>query len=138
MTTRRTRIASYGLLWRESRLLLCRISAELPRWQGQWTLPGGGIDFGEHPADAMVREVLEETGFRVEPLGVRGVSSLHDPSGPSPFHGIRVIYDTRIAGGELRFETSGTSDRAEWFTPEDIARLPRVELVDEALAMALN
>ena len=32
-----------------------------------WTLPGGGIDFGEHPADAVVREVHEETGLRLRP-----------------------------------------------------------------------
>ena len=41
----------------------------LARWTGprgpEWTLPGGGLDFGEDPADAAVREVREETGYAV-------------------------------------------------------------------------
>lgn len=34
-----------------------------------WTLPGGGIDKGESPEDAAMREVYEETGFKVHSLG---------------------------------------------------------------------
>ncbi len=67
-----TRVAAYGLVVKEARLLLCRISARLPLDAGQWTLPGGGIDFGEAPADAMVCEVEEESGLLVCPLGLVG------------------------------------------------------------------
>ena len=31
-----------------------------------WGIPGGGIDYGEQPDDAVVRELLEETGLRIE------------------------------------------------------------------------
>lgn len=31
-----------------------------------WGLPGGGMDYGEQPADAVVREMFEETGITVE------------------------------------------------------------------------
>ena len=37
------------------------------RW---WELPGGGVEDGEAEVDALVREVLEETGLRVEPAAV--------------------------------------------------------------------
>lgn len=40
---------------------------------GLWGIPGGGIDPGEEPADAIVREVWEETGVRVIPERVVGV-----------------------------------------------------------------
>ena len=76
MTPRQvTRVSAYGLILLESRILLCRISNHLPLDAGFWTLPGGGIDFGEDPADAMVREVHEETGLIVRPLAIAGIDS---------------------------------------------------------------
>jgi 8-oxo-dGTP diphosphatase len=41
----------------------------------QWSLPGGGIDPGEEPADAVVREIWEETGIKVRPERVLSVQS---------------------------------------------------------------
>ncbi|HEX9921728.1 MAG TPA: NUDIX hydrolase N-terminal domain-containing protein, partial [Anaerolineae bacterium] len=38
-----------------------------------WAMPGGGMDVGETPAEGVVREALEETGLRVEPLTLVGV-----------------------------------------------------------------
>ena len=40
---------------------------------GQWAVIGGMVDPGEEPADAVVREVFEETGVRVEPERLTGV-----------------------------------------------------------------
>ena len=60
---RRTRIGSYSLcLDDEGRILLARLSA-LEVDVGAWTMPGGGIEFGEHPDAAAVRELEEETGL---------------------------------------------------------------------------
>jgi len=42
---------------------------------GRWELPGGAFDPGEHPAQALVREVYEETGVVVRPRGVAGIFS---------------------------------------------------------------
>ncbi len=46
-------------------ILLARIAPSISENE-QWTLPGGGIDFGEHPDAAVVREVHEETGLSCE------------------------------------------------------------------------
>ena len=58
-----------------SRLLLCRLSdiTERPGW---WTLPGGGIDFGEHPEAGALRELHEETGLIGRIVELLAVDSL--------------------------------------------------------------
>ena len=62
-TRRRTRIAAYGLCRdADRRVLLCRIVERIAPG-GIWTLPGGGLDFGESPARAVLRELTEETGL---------------------------------------------------------------------------
>jgi ADP-ribose pyrophosphatase YjhB (NUDIX family) len=134
MKKQRTRIAAYGLICDADRLLLCRLSSQLPRWQGQWTLPGGGIEFGEHPENAMVREVMEETGLRVDPGSLVTINSILDESGEAAFHGVQIIYNARYLGGELRHELQGTTDRCQWCTRQEIDAL---ELVDIA-AIGVN
>ena len=62
----RRRIAAYGLCRDDDgRVLLVRATGG-PASAGQWLLPGGGVRHGEHPQDAVVREIEEETGLRVK------------------------------------------------------------------------
>jgi ADP-ribose pyrophosphatase YjhB (NUDIX family) len=75
------RVAAYNVcLDGEGRLLLCRLSA-ITEAPGAWTLPGGGIDFGEHPEAGAIRELREETGLigRIDKL--LAVDSMHRPAG---------------------------------------------------------
>jgi len=64
--TGNTRVSAYGLLRRDDQMLLCRLSERVGMNPGCWTLPGGGLDFGEDPEDAVVREFKEETGLLVK------------------------------------------------------------------------
>ena len=131
-----TRVSAYGLILQDGRILLCRISDHLPLDAGLWTLPGGGIDFGEDPADAMVREVREETGLIVCPLEIAGIDSFFVKEEDRAFHGIRIIYRTEIAGGTLQHEVDGTTDLCAWWSHEEAQQLPLVSLVATGLEMA--
>ena len=128
MKLQRTRVSAYGLVTDADRILLCRVAKVLPRWQGQWTLPGGGSNFSEAPQDAMVREVEEETGLIVAPTTVATVHSFYEEGQHEDFHGIWVIYYTQLLGGALRDEVMGTTDRCQWWPQTDLKTIELVNL----------
>lgn len=129
-----TRISAYGLLLEANEILLCRLSKGTAG-AGMWTLPGGGIDFGEHPEAAMVREVEEETGLSVTSTGIAGLSSFRQDTPDRAFHGVRVIYHAVVVGGELRNEIVGSTDMCQWHPLDSLDQIEVVELVEAALPM---
>lgn len=119
------RVGAYGICRdADGRVLLAR-NSDLSEFPGQWTLPGGGVEQGEHPDDAVVREFAEETGLSVRIDTLRTVTAdvLRLPAGPLE-HTDRLVYDVSIVGGDLTAEIGGTTDRVEWISPQDLAGLP--------------
>jgi 8-oxo-dGTP diphosphatase len=57
----RLRAGAYAILRSGSSILMTHQSTPMPEFQ----LPGGGIDPGESPVQALHREVIEETGWRI-------------------------------------------------------------------------
>lgn len=134
-----TRLAAYALIVDDQERVLLALwnETDVP----QWTMPGGGVELDETPAQGAVRELQEETGYDVELLQVLGVDTYLvaaedrlDPPG-RPMKSVRVIYDARIVGGELRHEVNGTTDEARWVPLDEVPALPRVSLVDASLAL---
>jgi len=100
-----------------------------------WTLPGGGLEFGEDPQAAMIREVEEETGLIVTSRGLAGIDSFNDDSPERSFHGVRIIYHAERVGGELRNEVAGSTDMCQWHRLKDLANLGVVDLVTVAMPL---
>ncbi|MFZ4843131.1 NUDIX hydrolase [Mycetocola saprophilus] len=133
------RVAAYGIITDGSQILLAHWNE---RGHSGWTLPGGGIDPGEDPADAVIREIFEETGFHAEVTGLIGIDSLvtptHrrlDPTKRVPLHNLRIVYRAKITGGELRYEENGSTDWAAWHELAEVENLGTVSLVPAALAL---
>jgi ADP-ribose pyrophosphatase YjhB (NUDIX family) len=139
------RVAAYALcVDADDRLLLCRLSArtQAPGW---WTLPGGGVEFGEHPEMTVQRELTEETGLSGEVVELLGVDSAtgvvradagdHD-AGDYDLHRIRLLYRVRITGGTLRAEAAGSTDDARWFRASEAELAPLVPVGELGLRYA--
>ncbi|MEU0570056.1 NUDIX hydrolase [Nonomuraea sp. NPDC005983] len=135
---RRRRVAAYGMCVRDGQVLLARVTSP-DGGERLWTMPGGGLEHGEDPLDAMTREVEEETGYQVEAERLLGIDSrrrsLREPGARIDFHALRVVYAVRIVGGDLRHEVGGTTDQAAWFDLDEVSSLSRVDLVDAALEL---
>lgn len=99
-------------------VLVCRGQEPL---KGQWSLPGGALEIGETLQQGVAREVLEETGLVVEPVGIVEVLDriTHDPeSGKVRYHYVLIDFVCRVTGGALL----GGSDAedARWVEREDL------------------
>ena len=142
----RTRLGGYALCTDdEGRVLLARLSV-IEVDVGAWTLPGGGIEFGEHPDHAVVRELEEETGLVGEIESVAGVFShvyrASRAAGGADLHFLGILYHVRLVGGDLRDEVGGTTDAARWFSRAELDDVRLVEIarfgVDLAFARATD
>ncbi|MFK4100198.1 NUDIX hydrolase [Streptomyces sp. NPDC019531] len=132
------RVAAYAICVRDGQLLLARWIGDDGR--PEWTLPGGGMEHGEDPYDTVLREVEEETGYRIEGTGLLGVCTrrhtLRRRFGRRvDHHGVGLVYAAEVTGGELRFEVGGSTDMAQWHDLDAVPALNRVPLVDEGLRL---
>lgn len=133
-----TRPAAYGVIVRDGAVLLAY-------WKENgkegWTLPGGGLDLGEHPADGCRREILEETGYHAEVGPMLGTDVGYWPGearmggSDRPLEALRLVYEARVTGGELTHEMDGSTTHAAWIPLEEVPALNRVPLVDVGLRL---
>ena len=77
-------------------LLIKRNRSPFKNW---WALPGGFVEYGEKVEDAVIREVLEETGLKVEIKNLFGVYS--DPERDPRGHIVSIVYLMKVIGGKL-------------------------------------
>ena len=127
---RRTRFGVYGLAIRRHHILLARISELVPGGVGKWTLPGGGMDWGETPEETLRREMVEETGL-IPTIGpIFDIHSVDAVDGSMRWHLFRAVYRVEVGTQEPRVtEVGGSVDLAAWHDLDRVHALPLVRLV---------
>ncbi len=136
------RIAAYAVVRSVRGVLMTQLS-ERTNAAGLWTLPGGGLDHGEEPHDAVVREVHEETGQRVAAVRLLTVLTRHwvgrAPSGRvENFHAVRLFHTAACAEptDPVVLDVGGSTSDARWVPEPELASLPLARSVPDALAVA--
>lgn len=137
MTEHRTRVAAYVLCVRDGAVLLSLLNDRTGS-PGSWTLPGGGMEFGETPVEAARREVEEETGYIVEvgpQLFIETKSYEVGEHGDHAWQSVRIVHTATVVGGELRHEVAGgTTDEARWISISELTNHPLVGLAQHAVS----
>jgi 8-oxo-dGTP pyrophosphatase MutT (NUDIX family) len=107
------RIGVYGLAVVEDAVLLTRVAPGYPGG-GRWTLPGGGLERGEAPDEALQREIHEETGLAVAAAEVLDLFSetVTTVTGQT-VHSLQLVYGVTLHGTPRR-ETDGSTDDVAW------------------------
>ena len=108
---------------------------------GVWVAPGGAVDPDERPADAVVREVREETGLRVEPTALRGVFGgpefrVRYANGDETAY-VMAVYECRRLDCELQADGVETLD-VRWVEPEELEGLALPSWVRVVLSETLR
>jgi len=90
-----------AILLRRDRILMAQRGKE--PLKGWWSLPGGALETGESLAEAVRREVREETGLEIRPIGVLEIFEriMRDAGGRPEYHYVLIDYVCRITGGTL-------------------------------------
>src|SRR5580692_11418872 len=120
----------------QGRLLLIKRGHE--PGAGLWSIPGGRIEPGETDAEALVREMREETGLAVQAGPLLGTVRRPVPGGPAAAGGqdSSAVLDIRdyaatVTGGTLR--PGDDAAEARWVAVSELASLPITEGLVEAL-----
>jgi ADP-ribose pyrophosphatase YjhB (NUDIX family) len=106
----------------EGRVLLARRAGEV--FHGYWDLPGGFLDEGEHPLDALRRELREETGLDVEPADFLGIWIDRYGDDEDANATLNLYWTARVLRGEP--EAADDVSELAWFRADELP--PRSEL----------
>jgi ADP-ribose pyrophosphatase YjhB (NUDIX family) len=110
------KVAAAVLVEQDGRVLLARRGNE--PFRGLWTLPAGFINGGEDPAEAAVRECLEETGLSVRVTRVLDIISGREHPRGADFI---IVYQAEVISGDLKADDD--ADAVEWFARNQLPPL---------------
>jgi len=121
---------------RDQRILVVR-RARAPAL-GVYTLPGGVVELGETLAEAVIREVREETGLAIAPVALAGFREtvVRDAEDRVERHFVILCFAAHWSGGEpvLNEELS----EARWIRPAELASLQTTPGLAEIVAAAFE
>ena len=125
----RTRVGAYAVITHGSSVLLTKLAAGADR--GLWSLPGGGIEHGEAPEEALARELREETGAQIHsPVLFATVTSraLWEPPGgeSEDVHYVGIVFRAQVSERASVAETGDGQScaGARWVDFADLPAFP--------------
>ncbi|GIK39242.1 MAG: DNA mismatch repair protein MutT [Chloroflexota bacterium] len=116
----------------QNKLLLIRRAIE--PFKGCWDIPGGFLEPGEHPEIGAVREILEETGLRVQLGELLGIfMDVYETTGDPT---LNIFYTATVAGGEAR--AGSDAAHLHWFDLDALPQQIAFKSAHKVLALLRN
>ncbi|WP_417468804.1 NUDIX hydrolase [Maricaulis sp.] len=123
------------VVWRGDEVLLIRRGK--PPYTGEWSIPGGKVEFGETVREAALRELMEETGTTARIIGLIDVIDAigaHEPGDPGDWHYILSDFAAVWTGGEPIAADDVTE--ARFFPLDEALRLTRWDKTRDVIGRA--
>lgn len=118
MNEKYQKITVGGLLVVDGKILIVRRSEKEDTLKGFYELPGGKVDFGEHPKDSLKREFMEETNLEVEIERPYRIFTYVTHEGNR--HTIEIVYITVLNDNIENLKLSGEHDDYKWISIEEV------------------
>lgn len=85
---------------------------------GKWQLPGGGIEYGEHPRETVMREIQEETKLTIKLLTKHPIVYSHVYGDNT--HIVMLAYPAKYISGKLDIKGDTQATDGKWFADNEI------------------
>ncbi len=117
-----------GAVFADARVLLVR-----ERSDGRWTLPGGWVDVNDSPAQAVEREILEESGYRARAVKLAALLDKNrHPHPPSVHHIYKLLFLCELLGGSAT--VSQETDAVDFFALDALPELSPGRILESQIA----
>lgn len=106
-----------AVIEKEGKYLFTKRIDEFPAYHDKWQLPGGGMEFGETPEEALHRELREELG--VEVIDIRLIPFV-DTRVRNEWQGIFISYHCRLKNPDAEIYLNEEASEYRWFEKDEI------------------
>jgi ADP-ribose pyrophosphatase YjhB (NUDIX family) len=137
-----TRFGAYGVVTAPDGRVLLSLIAEGYPGGGNWHLPGGGTDFGEQPAEGLLREIFEETAQVGRVTDLIRVGARHNPAALGPegepldWYTVRAIFKVTVdepTEARVTEAAGGSTAASAWYSADELGKLPLSDLARREL-----
>lgn len=102
-----------------------------------WQFPGGGIEFGEHPRQTVIREIKEETNLEIQLLTNHPLV-FHHANHEQQSETLALVYSAQYISGKINTTQDEHTAEARWFTYEELDFTKCALLTEEILNEVLT
>ncbi|MEK6276349.1 MAG: NUDIX hydrolase [Actinomycetota bacterium] len=119
-----------GAVFRDDAILLVR--ERVKKSAGTWTLPGGWVDVGESPGEAVVREVREESGYETRAVKLLALYDRNrHPHPPNPWHIWKACFLCELVDG-VQHELDDEIAEARFFARDELPELDLARITPDS------